>query len=294
MKRPWVPFPLYLPGRSATWPARRGWPPPTTTPRSRRSPSAPGRSCSRTTSRASRSPRRKNPNYWNKPYPYLDEIEFRVIPDALTRAPRSRAGDVGSDPHDERRHHQEVSRRPRQLPDDRVDEVRRDRLHAPARHAGGLTAHRCTRPLRDGQRHRQASASSTRSTPASRTSPTGRSRPASSATWRTAGSRSSRTWPRLKELVADYKAEHPGPLNINLSTTQDATNLIIAQAQQQFFTEAGFDDVQISQIEQAKYILTALQGHFEAFQWRNHGGVDLDAQYIWWHSSTRCPSISSR
>ena len=55
-----------------------------------------------------------------------------------------------------------------------------------------------------------------------------------------------------QELVADYKAENPGPLNINLATTQDATNLIIAQAQQQFFTEAGFDDVQISQIEQAQ------------------------------------------
>jgi hypothetical protein len=86
--------------------------------------------------------------------------------------------------------------------------------------------------------------------------------------------------------------KHPGPLDISLSTTQGATNLIIAQAQQQFFTEAGFDSVQISQIEQAKYILTALQGHFQAFQWRNHGGVDLDAQYIWWHSSERAPRRS--
>ena len=66
---------------------------------------------------------------------------------------------------------------------------------------------------------------------------------------------------KAQELVKSYKADHPGPLDINLSTTQDATNLIIAQAQQQFFTEAGFDSVQISQIEQAKYILTALQGH---------------------------------
>ena len=46
-----------------------------------------------------------------------------------------------------------------------------------------------------------------------------------------------------QELIADYKAENPGPLNIRLSTTQDATNLIIAQAQQQFYTEAGVDEV---------------------------------------------------
>ena len=83
---------------------------------------------------------------------------------------------------------------------------------------------------------------------------------------------------KAQELVASYKAEHPGPLNISLSTTQDATNLIIAQAQQEFFKQAGFDDVQISQIEQAKYILTALQGNFQAFQWRNHGGYDMDTQ----------------
>ena len=36
----------------------------------------------------------KNPNYWNKPYPYLDEVEFRVIPDGKTRASALEAGDV--------------------------------------------------------------------------------------------------------------------------------------------------------------------------------------------------------
>ena len=47
--------------------------------------------------------------------------------------------------------------------------------------------------------------------------------------------------------------------------------------------------MQISQIEQAKYILTALQGDFQAFQWRNHGGYDLDAQYIWWTTENALP-----
>ena len=47
--------------------------------------------------------------------------------------------------------------------------------------------------------------------------------------------------------------------------------------------------MQISQIEQAKYILTALQGDFQAFQWRNHGGYDLDSQYIWWTTENALP-----
>ena len=94
---------------------------------------------------------------------------------------------------------------------------------------------------------------------------------------------------KAQDLIKQYKAEHPGPLKISLSTTQDATNLIVAQAQQEFFKQAGFDDVQISQIEQAKYILTALQGNFQAFQWRNHSGIDLDGQYIWWSSENALP-----
>ena len=43
---------------------------------------------------------------------------------------------------------------------------------------------------------------------------------------------------KAKSSSPSYKAENPGPLNISLSTTQDATNLVIAQAQQEFF-EAG-------------------------------------------------------
>ena len=51
----------------------------------------------------------------------------------------------------------------------------------------------------------------------------------------------------------------------------------------------AFDSVQIDQIDQGNYILTALQGNFQVFQWRNHGGLDLDQQYIWWHSSNALP-----
>ncbi|MEI8241516.1 MAG: ABC transporter substrate-binding protein, partial [Actinomycetota bacterium] len=70
---------------------------------------------------------------------------------------------------------------------------------------------------------------------------------------------------------------------------QDSTNLVTAQAQQQWWKEAGFDDVTVDQIDQAQYILTAAMGKFQVFQWRNHGGFDLDQQYYWWHSSSSKP-----
>jgi peptide/nickel transport system substrate-binding protein len=92
-----------------------------------------------------------------------------------------------------------------------------------------------------------------------------------------------------QQLIAEYKAEHPEPITIALSTTPDQQNQTIAQAQAEWFKEAGIDDVQISTIQQGEYILFALRGDFNVFQWRNHGGIYLDQQYIWWHSSTAQP-----
>ena len=92
--------------------------------------------------------------------------------------------------------------------------------------------------------------------------------------------------PAAQALIAAYKADHPGPLTLSLAATQDETNLTIAQFQQQWFQEAGIDTVTIDQIDQGAYIVTALLGQFQAFQWRNHGGFDLDQQYHWWHSSS--------
>ena len=45
-------------------------------------------------------------------------------------------------------------------------------------------------------------------------------------------------------------------------------------------------EVTINQSSRAQYILKALQGNFQVFGWRNHGGVDPDSQRIWWHSET--------
>ncbi|HRE03307.1 MAG TPA: ABC transporter substrate-binding protein, partial [Ilumatobacteraceae bacterium] len=92
---------------------------------------------------------------------------------------------------------------------------------------------------------------------------------------------------KAQELIAAYKADHPGErLTLALATTNDSTNLVIANFQKQWWEEAGIDEVTIDQIDQGNYIVTALLGNFEVFQWRNHGGVDLDSQYFWWHSSS--------
>jgi ABC-type transport system substrate-binding protein len=85
--------------------------------------------------------------------------------------------------------------------------------------------------------------------------------------------------------IAEYEAEN-GELTINYSTTPTATNLTTAQYLQGVWGEVGVD-VTIDQIEQSKLINNALFGDpaFDAFGWRNHAGIFVDQQYFWWHSS---------
>ena len=94
---------------------------------------------------------------------------------------------------------------------------------------------------------------------------------------------------KAQELIASYKADNPGELKLALATTNDATNLVVANFQKDWFEEAGVDEVTIDQIDQGAYIVTALLGTFQIFQWRNHGGVDLDQQYFWWNTSSAQP-----
>ena len=89
-----------------------------------------------------------------------------------------------------------------------------------------------------------------------------------------------------KELLEEYKAEKGiDTVEIAYTTTNDSLNLQTAELLKQFWEQVGFS-IPLAQIEQGQFIVTALTGDFEMFAWRNHGGVDPDAQRIWWHSET--------
>jgi peptide/nickel transport system substrate-binding protein len=45
----------------------------------------------------------------------------------------------------------------------------------------------------------------------------------------------------------------------------------------------------ITPIEQGQYIGLALVGTFNAFGWRNHGGIDPATQAYWWQSTSSAP-----
>ena len=88
-----------------------------------------------------------------------------------------------------------------------------------------------------------------------------------------------------RALVNEYKEEKgiDGPVPISYTTTSDPFNLGTAELVKQFWDAVGFE-TELAQIEQSQFIVTALQGDFEAFGWRNHGGHNPDSQRFWWHS----------
>jgi len=227
----------------------------------------------------------KNANYWNAPFPYLDEITLIPIADSLKRRDALKAGDVDV-----------VHTTNGEV----INEFRSgldgfSSVEITNNAETGYTLLHVTQegsPLND-RRIRCALANATDNDIINEVVSFGVNElangpfsPGQVGNLEDSGYPLVQDMAKAQALIAEYKAENPGELKISLATTNDATNLVVAQYQKDFYEEAGIDEVTIDQIDQGQYIVTALLGNFQVFQWRNHGGVDLDQQYIWWHSSS--------
>ena len=292
VKRPWVAFPIYLASQigmiaSPTWLAASD-----TDDALKAKPVGTGPFVFESYTPNESFKAKRNPTYWNSPYPYLDSVEFRPIADALNRRDALKSGAVqaihttnGETIAEYRDNH---------------DLVLDERTY---KGSTNYTLLHVTQTLEDGtpspltdQRVRCALANAYDSQTIIDTIDAGVDKlangpfsPDQVGYLDDTGYPQKQDMDKAKELIAGYKAEHPGPLNLSLATTQDETNLTIAQFQKQWWEEAGVDNVTINQIDQGNYIVTALLGNFQVFQWRNHSGVDMDTQYLWWDSSTALP-----
>jgi peptide/nickel transport system substrate-binding protein len=92
-----------------------------------------------------------------------------------------------------------------------------------------------------------------------------------------------------KELLAEYTADKGAPPKLTYTATPDQASLTIAEIIQSGMTDAGFD-VDVAQSELGALITNALVGDpsFDMFDWRSHAGF-LDNQYVWWSSETAQP-----
>jgi len=292
IKRPWTSFPLYLAGQigmiaSPTWLKASD-----SDDALKSKPVGTGPFIFESYTPNESFKAKRNPNYWNKPYPYLDEVEFRPIADALNRRDALKGGGV-----------QIIHTTNGQTIADNRDSKDFAMEERTFKGATSYTLLHVTQVLPDGssspltdQRVRCALANAYDAQTIVNTIDAGVDKvangpfsPEQVGYLKDTGYPQKQDLEKAKSLIADYKKDHPGPLTLSLATTQDDTNLTIAQFQKQWWEEAGVDSVSIDQIDQGNYIVTALLGNFQVFQWRNHSGVDVDTQYIWWHSSTALP-----
>ncbi len=235
---------------------------------------------------------KRNPNYWNKPYPYLDEIEFRPIPDALNRRDALKSGAVDIIHSD----NGEVISGFRDDKDFVQEELSNNsEVSYTLLHVTQILPDGTPSPLTD-KRVRCALANAYDEPTVLETIDqgvfpiaNGPFAPGTPGYLKDTGFPQKQDMAKAQALIADYKKDNPGPLNLSLAATQDETNLTIAQFQKQWWEEAGVDNVTIDQIDQGNYIVTALLGNYQVFQWRNHTNFDLDNQNIWWNSASAAP-----
>jgi peptide/nickel transport system substrate-binding protein len=80
-------------------------------------------------------------------------------------------------------------------------------------------------------------------------------------------------------------------IEFTYNTTNDPfnveSNTLIISMWQEVFGDAV--KATITPIEQGQYIGLALTGTFNAFGWRNHGGIDPATQAYWWASTSSAP-----
>jgi ABC-type transport system substrate-binding protein len=234
---------------------------------------------------------KRNPSYWRKdangdPLPYLDEIEFRVIPDEQTRANALKAGDIDLMTTDSG---ENIAAFRENDGFQIVEQSDFGETFYILEHVGQQGS-----PLQD-QRVRCGLLAATDARTLSETVGAGVTPVANGVFspgqqgYLADNGNAGYDPDRAKQLIAAYTAERGKP-TILFSTVTDSGALQTAQLLQAWWEEAGAD-VEIVQLEQAKLITNALLGDdaFMAFGWRNHGGFVLDQQYVWWHRSTAQP-----
>jgi peptide/nickel transport system substrate-binding protein len=88
---------------------------------------------------------------------------------------------------------------------------------------------------------------------------------------------------RARSLVEQYESETGQQLTFTASSTSDPGTIQSAQVVQQMLEDVGIE-TSLRSTDQATLINEALGGQYQAHVWRNHPGGDPDEQYVWWHT----------
>lgn len=225
----------------------------------------------------------RNPDYWNQPYPFLDEIEFRPLPESSQRLNALQGGEL------------DVMHSSRQLNvADLLDLAEAGEVDVVRGDTFGDVSYmllNAAKPPFDNILARQALAYAVDRDMLNEIRSKGIAEVASGPfAPGNMGYLEDSGYPeydleKAKELVRRYEEETGRDLRFTITGNPDAENVATAELWKQMAEKAGMK-VELRALEQAQEINEVLAGNFEADLWRNHAGGDPDLQYVWWKTGS--------
>lgn len=219
----------------------------------------------------------KNPEYWRDGLPYLDSIEFRTIPDDLTRQSALTTGDIDMTHTDYGPNvagFQNIADVATFLDDTGEEEF--VMLNLAAEPFNSLTARQALAHATDLEQYATIVGKNILA-PVNGPFAEGQ-----------LGYMEETGYPefdlvRARELVAQYEQEAGKPLAFELSSVPTPQGLTEIQLLADMWEAAGMD-VTLYTSDQAAHILRVITGGHQAAYWRLFSAVDPDGDYVWWHS----------
>lgn len=226
----------------------------------------------------------RNPDYWRDGLPYLDEIEFRILPDSQTRAQTLEAGGI-----------------------DAMGTTRDEDITKYGGQKDAYTVHRArgmavpeymfllntaVAPL-DDLRVRRALAHALDRATIIKTLRGGLTQPADgpwsrdSPWYAGSGAYPGYDLAKATALVKEVEAEK-GPIAFEIISTPDPNTMQGIELAQDMWRKAGVD-VTIKQADQADLINRAVTGNYAATVWVQFSSPDPDGEYIWMHQAYSKP-----
>ena len=235
----------------------------------------------------------RNPDYWltdaaGNQLPYLDSITFRVIEDSTVAAEALQAGDIDMVASSDGRAITTIQNLGDEFTVNLQDELR-------PRPATSCSTSRSRTSATSGCgarcRWRSTATSSTSRPPTGSTSPpTAVFSPGQQGYLEDNGAVREQDLETASAMIAEYEEETGEHVEIVVGHTPSTPVVQGAELIMGWWSEIGVD-VSDQTVPQNDFINLAVFGvpEFQAFLWRQHGGVFLDQQYVWWHSANAEP-----
>lgn len=231
----------------------------------------------------------RNPHYWRTGYPYLDSITFKPIPDSQQLLNSLNSGVVDII-------HTSTAQVTAQLRANTSLGYVDDSQHVAGEPDMGCLLLNLSIPPFDNLKVRQAAAMAISSEQYTQVI-NGGINPTSNGPFVPGSPFYAPTgYPapdpaKAAQLVQQVRQETGKPVTLTINHVPDANTTRIAEYLQQQLKNAGMS-VNLSPIQQANFISTALTGNFQAQVWRQFGAVDPDLNYIFWSPTNINPVFS--